>query len=146
MTAMETLDVLGEQVDLLVTSRSSNGSFCMMVQSSPPGGGPPPHIHRNEDEVFMVLEGEYEMFDGKKWVKLAKGEPAHMFRGQPHTFRNRGSTEGKMLAIAMPGGLDEYFRAIAPLAMPQDSDRLMEISRQYGIEFLGPEAPSGAPL
>jgi hypothetical protein len=37
------------------------------------------------------------------------------------------------------GGLDEYFAEISPLKLPQDMERLNEISRFYRYEYL----PSG---
>ena len=57
-------------------------------------------------------------------------------RGNYHGFRNVGSAVGKMMFMATPGGLDEYFAEITNLQMPQDLDRLQEISRHYGYVFL----------
>jgi hypothetical protein len=41
------------------------------------------------------------------------------------------------------GGIDEYFTHISELRMPQDLDRLAEISSYYGYYFL-PAAESAA--
>jgi hypothetical protein len=45
------------------------------------------------------------------------------------------------LFITTPGGLDEYFETISPLTLPEDMDRLTEISKHYGYEFMAPEPP-----
>jgi quercetin dioxygenase-like cupin family protein len=138
MKPIKTFKVFGETVEILVTSASTNNSFCMLVQTSPPGGGPPPHSHSLEDEIFTVVEGDFEIFDGKQWTRLAPGEHAHALRNQPHTFRNCGKTPGKMHCVAIDGHLDEYLEAISPLEIPKDMPRLLEISKEYGIAFLTP--------
>jgi uncharacterized cupin superfamily protein len=136
MKPVKTFPVFGETVEILVTSESTNYSFCMLVQTSPPGGGPPPHTHKFEDEIFSVMEGEYELFDGTQWTRMTPGEHVHTLRHKPHTFRNCGRTAGKMLCVAVNGRLDEYLEEISPLEIPKDMARVMEISEGYGISFL----------
>jgi quercetin dioxygenase-like cupin family protein len=140
--AQKRFKVFGEPVEVLVSSSSTGGSSCAITQTSPPGGGPPPHWHANEDELFMALEGEFELFDGKDWHKLPNGEMAFAHRGNVHTFRNCGKTTGKILCVATPGGLDEYLEAISILSIPTDIERLTEISNSYGITFALPSAAS----
>jgi uncharacterized cupin superfamily protein len=146
MTPIKTFNVLGEKIEIMATTEGTKGSFCMLVQTSPPGGGPPPHVHEFEDEIFCVLEGEFEMFDGRQWNRAPLGEHVYTVRGQPHTFRNSGTADGRILCIAIDGRLDEYLEKISPLALPADMEELMSISKEYGIRFFPPEPPSGAPL
>lgn len=112
--------------------------MCAMMQFCPPGGGPPPHVHTNEDELFIVFEGEFEMFDGTGWSKVTRGEQNFTRRGQVHTFRNCGSTDGSLLCVATPGNLDRFFEQIAPLSVPQDMGRIIEISAAHGISYVLP--------
>lgn len=134
------IDVLGEQVEFQVTSAETGGSFCALIQTSPPGGGPPPHQHRDEDELFTVVEGEFEIFDGQTWKPLPAGQTAYALRGQTHTFRNCGSVPGKILCVAVPGAFENYLRAISPLQLPADGEELQRISSSWGITFLPPSA------
>lgn len=142
MNTNKKFNVLGETVEVLVSSESTQNAFCVVLQTSRPGGGPPPHLHANEDEFFVVVEGEYEIFDGEHWHKLRQGEYMHAPKGKVHTFRNSGSTAGKILGMASPGGLDEYLEAISPISIPRDLHRLTEISDGYGIRFAGAEVPA----
>ena len=137
-------NIFGEPVEILVTSKATNYSFCTGVQTSPPGGGPPPHKHEREEEIFMVLEGDFEFFDGHEWSRFMKDEVKYSMRGNFHGFRNCGKTTGKLFFITTPGGLDEYFETISPLTLPEDMERLTEISKHYGYEFMAPE-PSKLP-
>ncbi len=138
MNVIKSFPVFGEQIDVWVSTKETGGSFCQFVQNCPPGGGPPPHIHGMEDEIFRALEGEFELFDGETWNKLPTGEYRWAKRGSLHTFRNCGTTMGRIMCIAMPGGLDEYLEKISVLVMPQDAERLLEISVPYAIEYAQP--------
>jgi quercetin dioxygenase-like cupin family protein len=142
MHAAQRFNVFGEPVEVLVSTAMTNGSFAAITQTCAPGGGPPPHKHANEDEIFTVLEGEFELFDGREWHPLPRGEVGHALRGQVHTFRNCGTTKGKILIVATPGGLDVYLRSISGLVMPQDAAELVEISEPFGIAFVPPPMPA----
>ena len=43
-----------------------------------------------------------------------------------------------MQVIVSPSGLEKYLEAISPLILPDDMAKLMEISEQFGIEYLPP--------
>jgi quercetin dioxygenase-like cupin family protein len=107
----------------------------MLVQTSPPGGGPPPHSHQNEDETFFVLDGDFEIFSGGQWSKLAPGQATQGNHGSVHTFRNAGTTNGKILIVACPGGFEKYLEEISVLSVPQDTAQILAISERYGVKF-----------
>lgn len=136
MNPVKEFSVLGERVEILIPSSATNGAFSLLIQTSPPGGGPPPHVHTYEDEIFQALDDGFETFDGTQWTPLPPGACAHKLRGQPHAFRNVGATPARMQITVVPGAFDNYLEAISPLQLPQDLDRLIEISNQYGIRFL----------
>ncbi|WP_263408391.1 cupin domain-containing protein [Terriglobus tenax] len=138
MTVKKQFHVFGELVQVLVTSEETQGAFCVVRQYSLPGGGPPPHVHRNEDECFTVIEGEYELFDGTQWKPVSQGEVAFTLRSHPHTFRNRGNTTGCMQCTAMPGGLDLYLEQLSQLSMPPIMEDVARVSDPFGISFLPP--------
>lgn len=135
MGAIKTFKVFGEPVEVLVSGEMTGGLSATITQISPPGGGPPPHHHTHEDEVFLVIEGEYELLQEGVWKKVEMGRPIHGKRGSIHTFRNIGITDGKMLIFITPAGLEKYLEEISVLSIPQDMPRLLEISDRYGIVF-----------
>ena len=136
MSENPVIHVFGEPIEILVTSRSTHYTCCVGIQTSPPGGGPPPHKHEREEETFMVLEGDFEFFNGQDWTSFKVGEVRCSLRGQHHGFRNTGTTAGRMMFVTNAGGLDEYFALISPLELPRDFGRLTEISRHCGYVFL----------
>ena len=56
------IQVFGEPIEILASSTATNHAFVIGLQTSPPGGGPPPHRHLGEDEIFTVVDGEFEIF------------------------------------------------------------------------------------
>ena len=134
MSPVKSFKVLGDPVDILTTGEMTGGRSCMLVETCQPGGGPPPHSHKNEDETFYVLEGEFEILSGGQWHNLASGEAAQGNRGAVHTFRNSGTTTGKILIFASPAGLritSKKSRCSHPTRHAADSRHL----RALGITF-----------
>jgi hypothetical protein len=91
-----------------------------------------------------VLEGEFEFYTDGVWSPLSVGETRISLRGNYHAFRNIGSTTARMMLMTNGGRIDEYFTHISELRIPQDLDRLAEISSFYGYYFLPPVESAGA--
>lgn len=127
-------------IEVIISSRSSNYTCCVFVETTPPGGGPPPHKHLKEEEIFTVLEGEYEHYKDGIWTPMVVGRPLISIRNTYHAFRNVGQAPGRMMLTTNGGGIDDYFRAISELKVPQDIDRLTEISNHFGYFYLPPSA------
>lgn len=135
MNPIKAFKVFGEPVEVLIPGETTAGRSATLTQVSPPGGGPPPHSHRNEDETFFVLEGEYEFPEAGQWRKAPPAGAVQAMRGSVHTFRNVGSTTGKMLVFGSPSGMEEYLEEISVLSLPEHMPRLLAISERYGIFF-----------
>jgi quercetin dioxygenase-like cupin family protein len=74
---MESFTVLGEPVEILISSEDAHGGSTTLTQTSPPVGGPPPHSHTNEDETFYVLEGDYEFLLNGDRHNVTAGHAIH---------------------------------------------------------------------
>jgi quercetin dioxygenase-like cupin family protein len=135
MSPIKTFHVFGERIDVLVDAVSSNGLSATIVQHVPPGGGPPPHSHTNEDETFTVLEGDFEMLSEGRWSSVGKGEVVYGGRGKVHTFRNVGSTPGRVLIFITPGGFENYLEEISHFSPSADMAKILEVSKRYGVTF-----------
>ena len=78
------------------------------------------------------------MFDGQRWEPFVPGEIKFKARGQVHAFRNCGVSVGQMMAILSPGGIDNFFEAISAIDLPEEIERLIEVSNMFGITFAPP--------
>ena len=133
--------MLGTTMRLIATSANTGGRYTVGEQVTPAGWGPPRHIHSREDEIFYILEGTYELHVGDERRTVSAGACAVLPRGVPHGFRNVGSTPGRLLFIITPGGLEEYFLAVAKCPPPPNPAQLAELARPFGLTLLPPENP-----
>lgn len=119
----------------MVASTDSNNTCCAFVETTPPGAGPPPHKHEREEEIFTVLQGRYEFLQNGAWIPMESGRSILSPRDTFHAFRNIGDKPGRMMLMTNNGGIDNYFRSISHLKLPEDADRLNEISAHYGYVY-----------
>lgn len=143
----KTLWVAGDLVTLKMVGNDTDGAFLLGEEFSPPGGGPPPHIHHREDEMFCVLEGEYEFLVGERTIRAGAGSVVYGPRNLPHAFKNVGTTPARMLAFVTPAGFEGFLEEVGEEATEQSSspsfgqeeiELLLATAAKYGIEMLPP--------
>jgi quercetin dioxygenase-like cupin family protein len=129
------LQVLGEAITVKIGSEQTDGRCAVIEEVSPVGGGPPLHVHRHEDEVFYVLEGEVEFQLGDQRFRAKAGSTAYLPRDIPHTFRNVGRMSSKVLVVIIPARLVGFFDEVHALTKPTP-EQAMELGKTYGLTFL----------
>lgn len=115
----------------------------------PYGESPPLHIHRNEDEVFHLLEGEMRIhIDGTETVARA-GETVLAPKGKPHSFRVLSKEGARCLTITSGGDFENMIRQMGepargsglPPQMEPTPDMIValyEACARNSIEIVGP--------
>jgi quercetin dioxygenase-like cupin family protein len=136
MAAVQTYDIFGDTVEVFVDSSMSGGRHTVIVHTAHPGGGPPPHRHRNEDETFCVLEGQFELFGAGQLTPLSAGVPVFSPRGTGHTFRNAGTTPGTILIIISPAGFESFLEGLSGLNPVSDMPKILALADRFEITFL----------
>jgi mannose-6-phosphate isomerase-like protein (cupin superfamily) len=70
----------------------------------PPGGGegPPAAVHRRQEKLFLVVEGQVEFSVRGDRVEVAVGGTAYAPRAVPHRFVNVGPTPARVIIAARP--------------------------------------------
>ncbi len=82
------------------------GDYCVGKFTAEAGfAGPRPHVHQRHEELFYVLDGEFDFFLGDRSVRLGRGAFIQVPPGVVHDFRNPGVRPARWLGIASPGGL-----------------------------------------
>ncbi|MGE5327547.1 MAG: cupin domain-containing protein [Deltaproteobacteria bacterium] len=138
--AGNTFTMLGVTMRLIATAAGTGGRYTVIEQLTPPGWGPPRHIHSREDEIFYVLEGAYELHVGDHRRTISAGASAVLPRNIPHGFHNVASTPSRLLCVIAPGGLEEYFLAVAKCSPAPTPGQLVELARPFGLTLLPPGA------
>jgi mannose-6-phosphate isomerase-like protein (cupin superfamily) len=135
--ANERLSFGGVTMEVLATAEDTGGSLTAIVEV-PPLLDTPMHVHSNEDELFIALEGEHVITRGEEEITIGPGEAVFAPRGVPHSQRRAVEGEGRIMFVCTPGGLEGFFRA---LSRADDEGRLgpeayAEASEEYGITWL----------
>jgi mannose-6-phosphate isomerase-like protein (cupin superfamily) len=91
----------------------TNGAYSFVEIVSAPGDGTPLHVHQNEDEHLIVLEGVARVALGDHVFDVEAGSLATFPKNVPHAWGNRSTAQLRIAVIAYPGGVEEVLRAIA---------------------------------
>ena len=137
----KSVHVMGDEVTIKISSRDTSGAFAVFESRTRPYHGPPLHLHRNQDEWWYILEGEYKFeVDGQE-INARTGATVFAPRGSRHTFQNIGTTPGRMVTTVVPGGLDIFFEELE-IAVPQgtnpDPAEMVPLFKKHDLELHGP--------
>jgi mannose-6-phosphate isomerase-like protein (cupin superfamily) len=124
----------GERFTIRTTSAETNGAFTMLEIVAEPRNGVPMHVHENEEEHFIVLEGTAHMANGDRRVDVVAGSSITVGKGVPHAWCNLSNIPLRMLVVFTPGGIEELFRQ-SPLL--NDGDKVA-LANKYGTRITGP--------
>ena len=136
----DTLEWAGNTYRTILGTDETDGAMSIVDSTAPAGSGPPRHVHDREDEIFVNLSGELELWVAGETRMLGPGEAAFVPRGTEHTFRVIGSLPSRHLVILTPGGFEGFFAdmAMGRLAIPDDMPAIEESARRHSLRFTGP--------
>jgi quercetin dioxygenase-like cupin family protein len=133
--------VLGQEITLKLAKSETGGDYYVFEVLSPSGVGVPPHVHRNEDEILHILEGEFDIFLDGKTHKATQGAVFNCPRFLPHGFTNTGKNPGRTQFTVVPGtNFEQFFEELSTLPAdgPPDMAKVTAIFKRYDIEILVP--------
>ena len=130
----------GATMKMHLTGEQTGGQFCLLESVIPPGYATPLHIHDEEDEAFLILEGELEIVVGGQTITVRAGESAFAPRGVPHQLRNASGRPVRGIVVSTPAGFGDFVREAGvpagsgapPAPAP---DQLAATAAQYGIRI-----------
>ncbi len=102
-----------------------------------PRNAVPLHVHGNEEEHFVVIEGRVHLTNGDQRLELSAGEAATVKRGTPHAWANLSDEPVRMLVMFAPGEQEKAFRLIGS-ATDGDFSAIAEENERLGTSVVGP--------
>jgi mannose-6-phosphate isomerase-like protein (cupin superfamily) len=113
----------------------------------PGAQGPPIHIHHEHDEGFYVMSGHFGFILDGVTTYAKPGTHVMVPMGHRHSYWNAGARPGRLLIIASPPGLGQYFRAMAAglgdIDTQDGSIALRKsLAEKYDAEVVGPPPPA----
>jgi quercetin dioxygenase-like cupin family protein len=140
----EVHDLFGVAHRILVASEQIGGAAAVVEITIPPGAGSVPHTNQREALAWYVIDGvvDFETEEGPR--TLEPGGALFMVRHSRHRFANIGDRPARALMIALPGGIEAFFREAAsalrttlPTAppSPETVEAFAQVAARYGIEL-----------
>ena len=123
------------QMDLRIVSPATDGEMAVWESIVAPDAGPPLHVHTREDEFFYVLAGVFRFIVGDRVAVMSPGATMFLPRGIPHRFQTLGNKAGRLLAMATPGGFEEFFLEVERTGASGRAE-VEAIGARYGLTFL----------
>jgi mannose-6-phosphate isomerase-like protein (cupin superfamily) len=122
-----------------ITSRQTEGAYCVCEMTTMPGDGVSRHVHDRDEEFYYILEGTYEMQAGDELFTAKAGSLVVIPRDVSHQFRNAGEVPARALMIFRPGGFDELGDEMrqAAAAGTLDEQQRQAIFTKWGVHFKG---------
>jgi mannose-6-phosphate isomerase-like protein (cupin superfamily) len=129
----------GDTAVVMADTDQTGGAMSVLDLVVAPQVGPALHRHEREDELWVVVEGEFRFKAGDQMLGASTGGLAFGPRGVPHCFQNVGDQPGRLLIVTTPAGLEGFFRDFAAHG---DASQLVQTALAYGVEFVGPPLPT----
>lgn len=118
----------------------TDGALAVWEETVPEGAGPPLHVHRGQYELFSVLDGLLRFRCGERTTDVGAGGTVLVAPDTPHTFKGLAPEGSRCLLVLSPGEGARFFLEVERegLSPGEHMDRIAEIGRMHGLEFVGP--------
>lgn len=129
---------------VLLTPAESGGGIGMFSAIVPPNSGPPRHVHRNEDEIIHLIDGDVEFWLEGATRRCSNGETVFIPRGREHAFHVHGPQPAQFLTAVTPGGFESFFASASVKGLVPHLHRaeLGALAAGFGCAFTGPPLQS----
>jgi mannose-6-phosphate isomerase-like protein (cupin superfamily) len=124
----------GERCLIRVSAVDTNGAYSVVEIVSSPGDSTPMHVHQNEDEHILVVEGTARIACGDKIFDVAAGSAVVLDKNVPHAWGNPSNSPLRIVVTCFPGGVEEVLRINA---QGGDTD-VKALSERFGVRSVGP--------
>ena len=137
------------QLATMKVDAGESGSMTVVEFVAQKGFGPPLHVHEDEDEVMIVLEGEIAFRSGEHEQIGTAGSTVYLPHGVPHTFQvvsesaRFTTVAARLHGAPLFGGFvsdlgDELAEPVIPAAVEIDPAVVAQAGARHGITTLGP--------
>jgi oxalate decarboxylase/phosphoglucose isomerase-like protein (cupin superfamily) len=111
----------------------------MLVYGAPAGFGPPRHLHRQDDEIFLIEHGTIVLWTPDECRTAGPGDVVMLPKGVPHTWRAYGNDPLRLQVTVTPGEFETFFERIVERNLTfADQTKLAEVAAAAGMDIVGP--------
>ena len=126
--------------DYGLQAADTDGQLSVLQVTIPPKTLIKPHMHSREDEFTLIISGTVGVRLGTETTEeIPAGSWLAKPRGIPHAMWNVSDEPARILEMVLPGGLEGYFEAIAPVLKnhgPDWTKQYYALAEAHGLEIL----------
>ena len=141
----KTLSLRGTQLAFKAVGNRPGGGPTVLEITAAPGFSTGDHVHSKIEEIFYVVEGEFQIRAGDRSFTAHAGDFVLVPPGVPHGFGNPDGSPAKMVLLISPAAVHErYFEELAEILArlgAPDIQAISELRQRYDTEQLSP--PTG---
>ena len=137
----ESFTMMGLVITPKVTGEDTQGAYCVIEQQATPGAGSPPHYCHAEEKTFYILDGEFDVLVGERVEQAKAGDVVFIPRGTLHNYKNTGLKPGRLLAVLIPSGHENFLRELSQLFQNgrPTMEQMQAVSAPYQVELVPPK-------
>ena len=137
----------GNLMTIKVAGEHTDDALGVVEGTFRPGHGPPLHVHRNEDELFYLLDGQMLVACDESTFKAETGDLVFLPRGIPHAFKvPDGGGPARALFLVTPARFLSFIEAAAepapeavmPPEQEYDMTKTEALAVDYQFDVIGP--------
>ena len=124
--------------DIKVSTKDTDGQFCVYEYVGLEKVGPPLHIHLNQDEFFYITEGSFLFQVGDERQIMKAGDTVFLPRNIPHTWLQL-TDKGKLIYLVQPAGkMEAFFSKMFALKTTLTQEEVSKVFAAHELRLVGP--------
>src|SRR5260370_1109986 len=129
----------GEQARPRLRAAETEGRLPVLFYRAPAGFGPPRHLHRQDDEIFLIEQGAIALWTPHECRTAGPGDVVMLPKVMPHTWRAYGDDPIRFQVTVTPGEFETFFERIVERKLTlADQAELVEVASSSGMDIIGP--------
>jgi mannose-6-phosphate isomerase-like protein (cupin superfamily) len=129
----------GVRCVIRAAAAETNGAYPVVEILSHTGDSTPMHVHQNEGEHFLILQGTARVVRGDETFDAPSGTTVALPRHIPHAWGNATNSTLRMIVTSWPGGLE----TILPLIARGGDIDMKALGAKFGVRGVGPPLLGG---
>jgi mannose-6-phosphate isomerase-like protein (cupin superfamily) len=122
----------GERFRVCTSAAETKGAYSVVEIVAEPGYGTPLHVHENEDEHFIVLDGTAHIVSGRENFHAGVGASVPLRKGIPHAWSNHSKSPLRLLVTCVTGGIEES------LLLSANGVDVSTVAERFAVRVVGP--------
>jgi quercetin dioxygenase-like cupin family protein len=144
----------GTIFDVVLDGTQTGGAIALLDKRGVRGDTTPMHVHRDEAEIFYVLDGAITAWSGDDVLTIEAGGAIYLPPNQPHAFGIH-TEHARVIVLTSPAGFANFVRAAGtpiagdvptPAQWEFDLASIVSAAAQHHIEIVGPPPALPTPV